>query len=386
MNVKTRRWAIAVTIAAALVIVAGWAILQRASNAGTGDQHRLRVLAILPMTGPGASLGEFLKNGLELGQEDVERRFGGTLKVELTVVDSKNQPREGVNALQQALALSRPDAIVCAMSSVSSAVAPIVDQRGLPCIVTTTAMAGLPQDNASIVRVYPTSEDFVAPIAAEIARLHKRVSILYVHDDFGDSNQRIMTALLKDAGVAVAASEPYELTEKDFRALVNKVLRGGPEAVFVTGYGPAFISIIRQVRELNRSLPVYTEIGFANPAVLDALGADAEGVVFNGTDLELDESETEQAQQFVRRYQERFGKRPYQVAGFARDSLVMLAEAGMTTGRFEPPTKQRLIALSPFDGVMGQITLDEAGECRVQLQLMERVEGANRRRPGPGGP
>jgi len=211
---------------------------------------------------------------------------------------------------------------------------------------------------------------------------HKRVSILYVHDDFGDSNQRVMVSLLKSTGVTVTASEPYELGEREFRPLLGKLLNESPGALFVTGYGPAYIAIIRQIRERNRSLPLYTEIGFANPDVLEALRSDADGIIFDGTELELEEPQTETAKAFTRLYEERFNKKPYQVAGFARDSLVMLAEASMSSGSFQAPSKESLTALSPFSGVMGKIVLDESGECSVQLELMERVDGVNRRLTG----
>ena len=68
-----------------------------------------------------------------------------------------------------------------------------------------------------------------------------------------------------------------------------------------------------------------------------------------------------------------------QVAGFAHDAIMMLAEAAMTKNDLQPPTKPGIVALSPFQGVMGEIRLDAQGESRVRLELMERVGGANRR-------
>jgi branched-chain amino acid transport system substrate-binding protein len=382
MNSTTQKWLIPTIVVVLIVVGIGWLIVRNLSGGDTNIHQTLRVLAILPMTGPGASLGEYLKCGLEMGKEDVEHRFGDNLAIELNIVDSKNQPREGVSALQQALALRKPHAIICAMSSVSSAVVPIVEDQDITTIVTTTAMAGLPQDTRNIVRVYPTSENFVTPVASEIMKRYKRVAILYVHDDFGDSNQRVMVSLLKNAGVTVTASEPYELGEREFRPLLGKLLNESPEALFVTGYGPAYITIIRQIRERNRSLPLFTEIGFANPDVLEALGSDADGIVFDGTEIELEEPQTETAKAFTRRYEERFDKKPYQIAGFARDSLVMLAETSMLSDNFQSPSKQGLISLSPFSGVMGKIVLDQSGECDVQLELMERVDGVNQRLTG----
>jgi len=371
-----------VCVVAVLTLVLWFAF--RPDRGPSDGSPRLRITAVLPMTGPGASLGEYLKNGLELGKEDAEQRFGGKLKIEIEILDSKNLPREGVVALQSALARGRPDAVISAMSSVSHAIVPVVEEQSIATIVTTTAMANLPQGTKQVVRVYPTSEDFVAPMAKAMAAKFDRVAVLYINDDFGDSNQRIFSSMVTAAGKQVVTSEPFEPTEKDFRALLAKVLASPPQAVFVTGYGPAYISVIRQIRELNRDLPLYTEIGFANPAVLDAIGSDAEGINFDGTDLETSDPQTAPAKSFRDRYRQRFGKDPYQVAGFARDSILLLAEAAMRDGRFQKPSKAAITALSPFDGVMGTIQLDKEGESRVRLDLMQRVNGRNMRVPEAG--
>ena len=139
MNSSKRSWAVLfVAVAAAAVIFGFWKFSGNGTNDTAGGPETLRVVAILPMTGPGASIGEFLKNGLEMGKEDAERRYAGKLLIDLEILDSKNQPREGVLALQQALATGQRDAVICAMSSVSSAVVPIVEDKGLTTIVTTT--------------------------------------------------------------------------------------------------------------------------------------------------------------------------------------------------------------------------------------------------------
>lgn len=376
----TRTIAIALIVVVALAI-AIWVSIPR-NRGSTDGSDRLRIVAVLPMTGPGASLGEYLKHGMELGKEDAEQRYAGKLKIEIEILDSKNQPREGVAALQSALATGRADAVVVAMSSVSHAAVPICEEQGIATIITTTAMEKLVQGTKQVVRMYPTSEDFVTPMAKAMIPKFDRIAVLYINDDFGDSNQRIFTAMIKAGGKNVVAVEAFEPTEKDFRALLAKVLGTSPQAVFVTGYGPAYISIIRQIRELNRKLPLYTEIGFANPTVLGALGNDADGVFFDGTDLEAADPQTPAAKTFRQRYRQRFGQDPYQVAGFARDSVVLLAQSAMRDGQLQKPNKAAMTSLSPFDGVMGVITLDKEGESRIRLELMQRVNGKNIRSIG----
>ena len=357
-----------VVLAVAIVGVALWPRQQAAPEAGTV----LRVVALLPMTGPGASLGDYCNNGLQIAKDEITRRYGGSIAVELEVLDSKNQPREAVTALQSTLARGRADAIISALSSVSSAIVPIAEREGILTFVTTTALSDLTRGTRHVVRVYPTTEDFVEPVAAHMARHYARVAVLYVHDDFGESNKNSFMLLLRNGGVTTTSAEPFELTQTDSRTLVDRVLSRGPEAVFVTGYGQAFIAIFKHLREANRTLPVFSEIGFANPVVLDALGPDADGIVFDGTPLELEQSTSEAVESFRAAYTSRFGKRPYQVAGFAHDSLLAVVEAASRAGG-RTPNKASVIALSPFEGAMGEIRFDSDGDSRIGLRLMVRA-------------
>jgi len=343
----------------------------------TEDSQRdsLRIVGLVPLTGPGASLGEYVRNGMEMACDDIAARFEGKVHIELEIIDSKNNPREAISALEASLAGGDPDAVVCAMSSVARAVTPILQERGITTIVTTTALADLPEESNNVVRVYPTADDFVSPIAAVMVHKHRRIAVLYIHDDFGESNQRVFAELIRKGPARIVAAEPFELTGLDFRPLLARVLSSSPDSVFVTGYGPAYIAVLKQLREADERIPVYSEIGFANPSVLASLGSVAEGIVFDGTDLEMSDSGAPATNSFRTRYKERFGTEPYQVAGFAYDSVQLLAEAAMFGGTCRVPSKADVIGRSPFSGVMGTISFDSAGECRVPLRLMQRRDG-----------
>lgn len=338
-------------------------------------KSNLHVVVLAPLTGPGASLGEYLRNGVDLAQQEVASRYPGKIELTVEVLDSKNQPTEGVNALQSALVRKRPDAVISAMSSVSKAVVPLVEREGILTIATTTALTDLPKGTKTVVRVYPTSDDFVRPIATAMSQRFERVGVLYVHDDFGDSNQRLFTTIVQAAGKKVTGAEPFELAQADSRTTIARLLATSPQAVFVTGYGPAFVAVFKQLKEANRDLPIYTEIGFANPAILGALGHDADGIIFDATAMELSAPQDSRISSFQSQYRTRFKTEPYQVAGFAHDSILLLVEAVMKSPSLAKPDKLALIAVSPLQGVMGPIYFDGDGECRVPLKLMQRVSG-----------
>lgn len=333
---------------------------------------KLKISALLPLTGPGASLGDYVKNGIVIAQEEAKEKYPN-LDIDVQFIDSKNQPKEGITALQSSLNSSTPDAVISAMSSVSKAVVPFVEQKNIFTIVTTTALSDLPKGKKNVVRVYPTSEDFVEPIAKYMVQNTDNIGVLYVNDDFGKRNQEVFKALVEKSGKKITSSEPFELTNIDSRAIIGRVLATSPKSLFITGYGPSYINIFKQIREVNKTIPIYTEIDFANPSVLTALGSTAEGIIFNGTDMELSNPNTASVLDFKKKYEAKFKLPPYQMAGFSYDAVNLLIKSKLTDNR--PIEKIKVISFSPVKGVMGDINLNSDGESRINLRLMKRKDG-----------
>jgi len=51
--------------------------------------HELNIVALFPMTGPGASLGAFMNEGAQLAREDLEGQHPD-LRINVKVLDSRN--------------------------------------------------------------------------------------------------------------------------------------------------------------------------------------------------------------------------------------------------------------------------------------------------------
>ena len=173
-----------------LLLTCGLAVTAGCKKSPPDAKSSLHIVALAPLTGPGASLGEYLRNGIELAKEQAASRYPGKIEITVELLDSKDQPQEGIKALQTALVHKRPDVILSAMSSVSKAIVPIAEREGILTIVTTTALADLTKSTKTVLRVYPTSDDFIRPIATHMSKTFDRVAILYVHDDFGDRDRK----------------------------------------------------------------------------------------------------------------------------------------------------------------------------------------------------
>ena len=337
--------------------------------------HILRVIGLFPMTGPGASLGTYLYNGVTLAKDDLENTYRGKIKIDFEVIDTKNQPKEAISGLRSAISKQRPDAVITALSSVSNAVKPILESEGIFTVATTTALNGLVQGTRNLVRVYPTADNFAEPIAQYAQKKFGSVSVFYIHDDFGESVYNSFERYLFGSDTKIFPGDTYELLQKDVRSLVSRTINKQSEAIYIIGYGPAYVNVIKQIREISPHTSILADISFPNPAVLKALGEAGDGVIFDGTDAELTQPKTEKARSFRTIYKNRFHQDPFMVAGFAYDSLTLITKSAITKNGVTTPSKRRAISISPLDGIMGKICLNNEGESNISLKLMTKKDG-----------
>ncbi|MEI8192073.1 MAG: ABC transporter substrate-binding protein [candidate division NC10 bacterium] len=371
--VNTLRKAFAALLLPALLIAPGPSALDPAPAAAAGNPaSRLKVVALLPLSGPGISLGMYLRYGIEMGRRELSGSGGGP-PVDVLYLDTKSEAEASVAAIKAVLARGRPDAVICALSAVSNAVLPILERAGILTIVTAMAAADPPKGAKEVVRAYPDSRAYVEPIANYMLLHFDNIATVYINDEFGQSNQRAFAKIVDDAGKTLSASESFEPQQNDTRAVILRILASSPDAVFVTGYGRAYVSVIKALREMAADMPVFSEANFGNPMVLGALGQAADGIVFNGTDLDLSVSSNKRAEEFRKLYHAEFMTDPYHVVGFARDSVMLLSEAARKAGG--KPDKAAIISLSPFEGVMGSIPMDSDGRIRVTFHLIRREKG-----------
>lgn len=371
-DVKWTRWFVALFAALAF----GFAHAAHEGHAHHAGPQTLRVLALFPMTGPGASLGVYLEQGALLAKDEIEKKHSGKLVVDLQILDSKGRAAEAVSALQAALAQQKPHAIITSLSPVSRAIKPIVEKEGILTLITMTTMQDIARGTKHMARVYANAGDFAAPLAGHTKKHFGKVHVLYMQDEFGQSMYEAYAAALKGSPVTVSAGT-YEMLQKDTRPLVARAVEERPDAVYVIGYGPAYLATIRYLRELAPAMPLLADSTFSDPANRAALGDAAEGAVFSGTENELTQSALQSAVAFKESFSARFNRPAYGPAIFTYDALTLVSDLAWKKGKVVAPTKKDVLKKSPVNGVLGQIRIDKDGESSFAMKLMKVENGQN---------
>lgn len=306
-------------------IVAGWRALVLAAAAslaiggcaeeGPADTaKRLRIGALMPLTGDLQAYGETSHNGIKLAVLDINRN-GGVFgeNVAIKVGDTQTNPQAGIDAAKKLVSVEGVQAIVGALSSgvtipVSQSV---TSQEKVPQISgasTSPVITGL-DDGDYMFRTVP-SDAFQGKALAEVVDADglSNVAILYINNDYGEGLADSFQGAFEGRGGEVSASLAYEAGNASYRGELSKAAEGGAEALVLIGYPENGVTILRQAIEGGTFDRFVFSDGMKAPEIINAVGADALNGSFGTAPQAL--TDTDAAQYFTSAYEKEFGELP----------------------------------------------------------------------------
>jgi branched-chain amino acid transport system substrate-binding protein len=365
MNKKTRF--LAFSLALIIIIVIGLIWCNQSTSMKQGDG--IKVLAVLPLTGPASSLGEYIKNGIILYREDFPNSM-----LSIDIEDSTTNPQRAVSVIHQSAVTRTPDVVISALSSVTGAVIPKAEDLNLFVICINVSSEKIFKGRTNVQRINDRAGDISAPLAEYAARKYKTAAVVHSNEEFGDACKNSFVSLFTNFNGKIILVEPYDLKDINLLTMVQKVIEKAPEVVFVAGYGPAYLSIFQSLRTLRYKGHIMADINFSNPEIIKNLGDAAEGVIFTAMDINLSEPKTEKALLFIKKYKERFGNPPWIGASYVYDALSILEHFVKTKKSIRQETFRNL---GTWKGVAGQLDFLDKGECQYHYIVIQRKEGKN---------
>jgi branched-chain amino acid transport system substrate-binding protein len=357
------------TISKFFVVVTIFVILTGGFFCSKQDKKEIHVLAILPLTGPASTLGNYVKNGFTLFKDDFPQT-----EIKINYLDSEGNPAKAVSMLNQSIMKERPDIVVSALSNVSGSIIPKTEMEKIFTIITLTTSQGIIKGRGNVQRINPSAEDIVGPIARLAKKRFKKIAVLYSNEEFGLSNKKIFSSIFVDADHEIIIDEAYAIIEKDVKTLVQKIINTQPEAIYVTGYGPAYIAIFQTIKTMNYMGKVLADTPIGDPFVMNVLGDAAEGILFSGTEIELSNPNNDNALKFIEKYKVKFGKLPYFNSVFAYDLMKILDKCAKEKIEF---SQENFAKLEKWEGVVTVIKFIGSGECEIPLIPILRKDGRN---------
>lgn len=333
------------------------------------------------LTGPEASFGTMVRDGIQFAVEQVNAAGGVKgRRVEVRYYDSQGRLEESVSAVQRLLTQDRALVILGEVSSSSSlAIADAAQAARVPMVTPSATHPDVTRKGDYIFRTC-FIDPFQGQAMARFAREHLKLERMSVLQD--DKNayslglSQSFSAAFARMGGTVVSVESYAKGDTDFRAPLLAVKKAKPQALYVPGFYTEVGVIARQAREVGLTQPLLGGDGWDGDKLLELAGGALEGGYYS-SHYAVDNPSPE-LRRFFTAYQARYGRAPEAAAALgydaARVALAAMARAEQLTG---PAIRDALARTKDFAGASGTLTLD-AERNPVKPAVILKIQGGAR--------
>jgi branched-chain amino acid transport system substrate-binding protein len=333
------------------------------------------------LSGPDVNLGLDQKRGAEIAMDDAGNMVAGH-PIKFYAEDSQCNAEGGQTAATK-LASNRNIVVVVGpdCSSAGTPGGPILWKAGIPSVATSTTAPSLtaadrPEGLHGYMR---TVYNDLAAGAADAEYFWnemgcKRLATIHDGSPYAEQLARVAENRFKELGGEVTAAEAVAPTDVDMRPVLTRIATTEPCVVYFPIFVAAAAQIVRQFGEI-KGLENTTPIGgsaLMAPGFLEAAGDSAVDFVFTNPDTSPD-AMGNRYPQLVEKYKEKYGEAPVQafhqnaydgmaVTLMGIEKVAVKDDAGNTyIGR--QALRDTLFATEGFDGMGGEITCNEHGDC-----------------------
>jgi branched-chain amino acid transport system substrate-binding protein len=347
-------------------------------SCGGGDVVKIGLIA--PLTGDIKTFGEGTRNAVMMAFDELNAAGGiNGRQVRVISSDDKNDPMEASNAGSKLIDMDGVVAIVGSVSSKCSV--PLADKcqvAGIPMITpsSTNPKVTVTDDGKRKDFVFRACfiDPFQGTVAAKFARdsLKKATAaVLYdVGNDYSKGLAEFFRQAFEERGGKVVAYESYAKDDVDFSALLTKVKQQDPEVIFLPDYYNKVGLIAKQARQTGLKSVLLGGDGWDSPEMTKIAGKDIYGGFF--TNHYSPDDPRPEVQQWVMKYQAKYGQRPDALATLGHDAALLMIEALRTATELKPKEiRDAMARIADFPCVSGKVTFDEWGNPIKSAVVLE---------------
>jgi len=330
-----------------ILIVIGLVLVLKPSSQ---PSKKIRVGAILPLTGPITQLGEEMKNGLQLAQEvdDPEN-------LDIFYEDSQANPKMGLSAAQKLLTQDGIDVGLAFATPVVAAVQKEFETKQIP-LLAGTITSKIVGDSNNVVRLFYNNNQGINMFPILFGKAgSKRIAVFYQKDNEGI----VRTAdgvkkKISESGLVFTGEETFLLSDSDMKTQLTKIKNANPDTLVLLGFGSKFELIFKTLKELQMNdTRIVGHLDFADVPLASDKSL-YEGAVFIAPKFLADRDE--KAETFYQTYQQNFGKIPGYLAAYAYDNYQLLKTC-VDQVKSKEKLSECLLKDREFEGVSGKIVI-----------------------------
>lgn len=322
------------------------------------------------LTGPAAEYGASIEQATRMFLDEVNGN-GGILgrKVEIVMEDTKCETGEGSIAASKLYNTNKVDLVVSSECSGPTISAANIAQQNKKIMIVATATA---PDIASIgdyvFRITPSDTAQGKDLAKIVNdKGYEKIGILYLNNDYGLGVKNVFS---NNFNGEVVSAEAFGEKDSDFRTQLTKIRNESPDTILLISVKQSYLLAFKQMSELGIDLPVFASETFKDEGLLKDLGNLAEGTFttyYNSKDTKVRED-------FMQKFEERFGTPPTSYTDFAYDGLMTAKIAIEKAGSTDPEKLKEALKDLNFEGVTGTTSFDEEGEVKDKAFTLFQVQ------------
>ncbi len=348
----------------------------------------IKIASALVIAGPNETLGVDSQRGVEIAITDRGEVAGHT--VELQAEDGGCSAEGGQTAAQK---IASDDSIVAVVghncSSSCTPAAPIYNDAGLTMISPSCTAPSLTGEGTHVESLLRTAhnDNIQGRVMAEFVynELGLR-SAATIHDGspYAEQLQQVFADVFAELGGTITAQEAINVGDTDMRPVLTSIATGAPDII----YYPIFIAeggfVTTQAKEISglEDTILAGADGMISPDFIAAAGEAAEGMYISGPDLAFTGGAYEA---FLAAHQDAYGEAPlsafhahaYDAANMIFDAIEAVAktDADGNTVIGRQALRDALYATSGMDGITGNITCNDLGDCADPKIAVNQITG-----------
>jgi len=347
-----------------------------------GAAEELKIGALLSVTGPAAFLGAPEARTLEMLTEQVNARGGvAGHKVRLIVKDTGGSPEKAVSFAKQLVDEEKVFAILGPSTSGE-----------------TMAVKGIAEESKTLLISLAAAEVIVNPVAPHVFKTAQkdshaaalifqdmkkrgitRIAVFSSNTGFGKAGKEQIAKLAPEYGIQIVLDEVYDKAATDLSAEATKLKGANAQAVLNWSIEPAQSILVKNIRQLGLTLPIYQSHGFGNLAYAKAAGTAAEGVIFPLGHLAVADAlpagnpQKKVLLAYRDAYQKKYGEEVSGFGGYAWDAFGLLVAAVEKVGLDRAKVRTAIENTQGFVGQSGVFRFSPADHNGLGMDSFEML-------------
>ena len=366
---------IIVGIIAVILIVVGISYFGKNSSQPSSKEP-IKIGVILPLTDASADAGEYIKNGLDIAEREINGSPKNKYKISLIFEDSQYKGDKAASAAQKLINIDGVKYIIGEYgSSQTLAIAPIAEANKVILISPASQTEKITTAGDYIFRTQITTKQdadfFARPVFEKIG--NEKLAILSINTDYGISYINNFSDAYNKLGGVIGFVEKLDIKNTDFRISLLKAKENGARAILLVGNRQFNGLVLKQKNELGLEFRFFASSVTEGKELIDVAGTLAEGLLYPYPFD--DESDVSSQKSFQDKYIKEYREKSEMLGANGYDSLILLSNCFEKVGNNAKKVKQCLYLVKNYQGASGILSFDENGDVSKPF-ILKTVKNA----------